>query len=333
MRTHRATCKVGACEPFCGLEIDVDDGRMVAVRPDHSHPISKGYACIKGMRVLDYQYDPDRLLHPVRRKASGWEQVSWDTAIDEIGGQLRAIRDAHGPNAIATYWGNACDSTTISLTNTFCSAFGSPNSFNVLSLEYTDRGAVAERMLGNENIILQPDAAHASFALLLGTNPLVTQGMTLLQRRPRIGGDFKSIQQRGGKVVVVDPRRTETARVADEHIPIRPGTDLFLLIGMISRILATDTYSREFTAKHTTGLDAWQDLIRDFQLDHAAEITGVPSRTIARLADEFSAAEAAFVTTRVGVQTSYNTTLTEWAVQTLNALTPASNSLRRRRLE
>ena len=321
MRTHRATCKVGACEPFCGLEIDVDDGRMVAVRPDHSHPISKGYVCIKGMRVLDYQYDPDRLLHPVRRNGSGWEQVPWDTAIHEIGGQLRAIRDAHGPNAIATYWGNACDSTTISLTNTFCSAFGSPNSFNVLSLEYTDRGAVAERMLGNENIILQPDAAHASFALLLGTNPLVTQGMTLLQRRPRIGGDFKSIQSRGGKVVVVDPRRTETARVADEHIPIRPGTDLFLLIGMISRILATGTYSREFTTKHTTGLDAWRDLIRDFQLDHAAEITGVPSRTIARLADEFAAAEAAFVTTRVGVQTSHNTTLTEWAVQTLNVLT------------
>ncbi len=188
MRTHRTTCKVGACEPFCGLEVDVEDGKMVAVRPDRGHPITKGYSCIKGMRVLDYQNDPDRLLHPIRRSATGWDRISWATATEEIGRKLRAIREAHGPSAIASYWGNACDSTTISLANTFCSAFGSPNSFNVLSLEYTDRGAVAERMLGNENFILQPDAGRADFALLLGTNPLVTQGMTLLQRRPRSRG-------------------------------------------------------------------------------------------------------------------------------------------------
>jgi anaerobic selenocysteine-containing dehydrogenase len=191
---------------------------MVAVRPDPAHPITKGYSCIKGMRVLDYQNDPDRLTHPIRRGASGWERISWAVASEEIGRKLRAIREAHGPRAIATYWGNACDSTAISLANTFCSAFGSPNSFNVLSLEYTDRGAVAERMLGNENFILQPDAGRADFALLLGTNPLVTQGMTLLQRRPRIIADFRSIQGRGGKVVVVDPRLTETAKVADEHL-------------------------------------------------------------------------------------------------------------------
>jgi formate dehydrogenase len=318
--THRAPCKVGACEPFCGLEIDVEDGRMVAIRPDRAHPISRGHVCIKGMRVMDYQNDPDRLLHPMRRKGSGWERISWDAATGEIGRKLRALRDAHGPGAIATYWGNACDSNAISLTNSFCSALGSPNSFNVLSLEYTDRGAVAERMLGNENLILQPDAGRASFALLLGTNPLVTQGMTLLQRRPGIAGDFKSIQRRGGKVVVVDPRRTETAKIADEHVAIRPGTDLFLLVGMISRILARGVYDQGFVTEHATGLEAWRDLLRGFDLDDAAAITDVPIDVIARLADEFAEADAAFATTRVGVQTSHNTTLTEWAVQTLNAV-------------
>jgi anaerobic selenocysteine-containing dehydrogenase len=321
MPTVRTTCKIGACEPFCGLEVDVVDGRMTAVRPDPKHPVTAGYACIKGMHVADYQNDPDRLLYPVHRSHNGWEQVSWAAATADIGRRLRAIREAHGPRAIATYWGNAADSVAITCANAFCHAFGSPNSFNVLSLEYTDRGAVAARMLGSENLTLQPDAARARFALLLGTNPLVTNGMALLQRRPRIAADIKAIQRAGGKVVVVDPRRSETARVADEHIAIRPGTDLFLLAGMLRRIVDRSAWQRTFVERHTRGFAAWERLVAQLELDRAAAITGIEAGTIARLADEFAAAEGAFATTRVGVQTSHNTTLTEWAVQTLNAIT------------
>jgi len=321
MPTFRTTCKIGACEPHCGFEVDVEGGRMTAVRPDRAHPITSGYACVKGMHVADYQNDPDRLLHPVRRAPAGWEGIPWDVATAEIGRRLRAIRDAHGPRSIATYWGNAADSVTISLANAFCGAFGSPNSFNVLSLEYTDRGIVADRMLGNENLILQPDAARARFALLLGTNPLVTNGMTLLQRRPRIAADLKAIQRNGGRVVVVDPRRTETARVSDELVAIRPGTDLLLLVGMIGRIIATKAYDATFVAKHTTGFREWCGLVDAVDLDRVAAMTDVSRATIERLADEFAAADGAFATTRVGVQTSHDTTLTEWAVQTLNAIT------------
>jgi anaerobic selenocysteine-containing dehydrogenase len=321
VRTFRTTCKVGACEPHCGLEVDIENGRMTAVRPDRQHPITTGYGCIKGMHVADYQNDPDRLLYPIRRGSSGWERISWDVAIAEIGHKLRTIRDAYGPSSIATYWGNASDSVTISAANAFCGAFGSPNSFNVLSLEYTDRGIVADRMLGNENLALQPDVARAGFALLLGTNPLVTNGMALLQRRPRIAADIKSIQRNGGRVVVVDPRRTETAKVSDELVAVRPGTDLFLLVGMIRRIVGTKTYDAAFVEKHTTGFGDWCRLVAAVDLDRVAAITDVPRGTIERLADEFAAAPGAFATTRVGVQSSHNTTLTEWAVQTLNAIT------------
>ena len=321
MPTFRTTCKIGACEPHCGLEVAVENGRMTVARPDLQHPITAGYACIKGMHVSDYQNDPDRLLHPVRRGTAGWERISWEVAIAEIGRRLRAISDAHGPRATATYWGNASDSVTISLANAFCGAFGSPNSFNVLSLEYTDRGIVAGRMLGNENLTLQPDAARARFALLLGTNPLVTNGMTLLQRRPRVSADIKSIQRNGGRVVVVDPRRTETAKVADEQIAIRPGTDLFLLVGMIRRIIETKAYDAAFVESRTAGFGEWCRYVGVLDLDRVATITGIPRQTIERLADEFAAADGAFATTRVGVQTSHNTTLTEWAVQTLNAIT------------
>ena len=215
MAVFRTSCKIGACEPFCGLELEVEDDRVVSVRPDPDHPVTRGHACIKGMHVGHYVDDPERLLHPLRRSPGGLERISWEDATREIGAKLRSLRDRHGPGSIATYWGNAADSSAITLANTLCHAFGSANSFNVLSLEYTDRGAVAERMLGNENLTLQPDAGRARFALLLGTNPLVTNGMTLLQRRPRISADLKAIQQGGGKVVVVDPRCSETAKVAD----------------------------------------------------------------------------------------------------------------------
>jgi anaerobic selenocysteine-containing dehydrogenase len=321
MRTRRTTCKIGACEPFCGVEVDVEAGRLAGIRPNPDHPITRGYVCIKGMHVPDYVNHPERLLHPMKRGPRGLERVGWDEATSQIGGRLRAIREAHGPRSIASYWGNAADSVSITLANTLCHAFGSPNSFNVLSLEYTDRGAVAERVLGNENLILQPDAESASFALLLGTNPLVTQGMTLLQRRPHIGAALRGIRKRGGRVVVVDPRRTETVRIADEHLAIRPGTDLFLLVAMIRRILERGLHDQGWVERHATGVDAWHEAVSQLDPDWAAEVTGIDRETIERVAEAFARADGAFATTRVGVQTSFNTTLTEWAVMTLNAIT------------
>jgi len=321
MKTFKTTCKVGACEPQCGLEIDVDKGKIIEVRPDKSHPISQGYICIKGKAVPEYQNDPERLLHPLKRNGNSFEKIDWQSATSEIGQKLRKLVDQYGPNSVATYWGNAADTTGMIAANTICSALGSPNSFNVLSLEYTDRGAVAQEVLGDQTLILQPDADNTDFALLLGTNPLVTQGMTLLQRRPRIGGDLKGIAKRGGKVVVVDPRVTETTRISDQHLMIKPGTDLYLLLAMIHRILAEGSYDAEFIEQYTDGKSKWWELVKNFSPLEAAVITGIEESVIIQLADEFAAAKSAFVTTRVGVQTSHNTTLTEWSVLTLNAIT------------
>lgn len=325
MATYKAICKIGACEKFCGIEVDVVDGRMGEVRFDRSHPLTKGVGCVKGLHVADIQNDPDRLIHPERKGDGGWEQVGWEAAIADIGARLRDLADRYGPNAIATYWGNASDSTAILLGNSLCHAFGSPNSFNVLSLEYTDRGAVAERVLGNQHLILQPDAGRADFALLLGTNPYATKGMTLLQRRPHVEKELRSMRSRGGKLVVVDPRLTETAKVASKHLPIRPGTDLILLLAMIRRILDSGAYDRAFVAKHCAGFEKIEQAIGELGagggLDTAVEATGIAAADIERLADEFAAADGAYATSRVGVQTSLNTTLTEWAIMTLNAIT------------
>ncbi|HMR10670.1 MAG TPA: molybdopterin-dependent oxidoreductase, partial [Polyangiaceae bacterium] len=281
-RTVSTRCKVGACEPFCGVKLDIDAGRLTAVRPDREHAISEGYVCIKGMNLLGYQNSPDRVLRPLRRNGDDWTPCAWDDAIADIGARLRQLVDEHGPRAVGTYWGNAADSIGITMANTFCHAFGSPNSYNVLSLEYTDRGAVAEGLYGNENLILQPDVVRAKYALLLGTNPLVTQGLTLLQRRPHIGADLKRAMKDGGKVVVVDPRRTETARMASEHIAIRPGTDFFLLLALINVILAEGLHDRSFVAEHTSGLEALRRVALELTPDRASELTGIKTESISR---------------------------------------------------
>ncbi len=321
LATIPTLCKVGACEPCCGIEVDVADGKMIEVRPDKEHPLSEGYVCVKGMNLLGYQNSPDRLTHPLRRDGDRWVQASWPEATAAIGGKLRALADAHGPRAIATYWGNAADSVAITTTNTFCHAFGSPNSYNVLSLEYTDRGVVAHELYGNENLILQPDVARAKFAILLGTNPLVTQGLTLLQRRPHVGDDLKRARAAGGKLVVVDPRHTQTARLADWHLAIRPGTDLYFLLALIRTIIDEQLHDRAFVEAHTTGFEQWEALTTEITAARAEEITTVPAATIRDIARGFAAADGAYATTRVGVQTSHNTVLTEWAVATLCAIT------------
>ncbi len=319
--TVRTTCKVGACEPYCGIEVDVRDGVMVAVRGDKQHPVSKGYMCVKGYNLLEYQNDPDRLLHPLRKTSTGFERADWETATTDIGTRLRSITDKHGPDSVATYWGNAADSANIVLALTTAGAFGSRNTYNVLSLEFTDRGAVAQRVYGDEGVMVQPDANHTSHALLLGTNPVVTQGMALLQRRPRIRGDLRDIQRRGGTLTVVDPRQTETTAFADHHLAIRPGTDLYFLIGLISHILRSDLADQAWLGLHTEGLEEWSRITAGVDLDWVAKTCDLPRRVIEAEAERFASAPAAFATTRVGVQTGPNTTLTEWAVTTLNAIT------------
>lgn len=319
--TIRTTCKFGACEPCCGIEVDVDDGVMVAVRGDKFHPVSEGYLCVKGHHLLEYQYDPDRLLHPLKRSSDGFHPVEWDTATTDIGQRLRKITDQHGPNSVATYWGNAADSANIVLALTTAGAFGSRNTFNVLSLEFTDRGAVASRVYGNEGLMAMPDADHSFHGLLLGTNPVATQGMALLQRRPGIRQDLRDIQRRGGSLTVVDPRSTETTAFADTHLAIRPGTDLYFLVACISHLFTRGLVDSEWLDANTDGVHLWEQIAAAVDLDSLSAICDLPRAEIEAEAERFANARAAFATTRVGVQTGPNTTLTEWAVTTLNTIT------------
>jgi len=209
---HKVTyCRV--CEPLCGMVATIEDGRLTQVRPDPEHPLSAGFACPKGIAMAEVQNDPDRVVYPMRRRPDGsFERVSWDAALDEIGGRLGRIRDAHGGDSIGWYMGNpgAFSYSHPLWVKGFLDAVGSPHSYTASSQDVSNRFAASSFLYGSPFIVPIPDLARTDFLLMVGANPLVSHGSVL--SAPRIKDQLHAIVERGGRVVVVDPRRSETAR-------------------------------------------------------------------------------------------------------------------------
>jgi formate dehydrogenase len=203
----------------------VDDGRVTKLRPDPDHPLSRGYACPKGVAMTEVQNDPDRVLHPLRRTGDGsFERVSWDAALADIGERLRAVRRAHGAGSIGWYMGNpgAFSYSHTLWVKGFLDGLGSPHYYTAGSQDVNNRFAASALMYGSPLIIPIPDLERTLFLFMVGANPMVSHGSVLTA--PRVRDQLHEIVKRGGRVVVVDPRRTETARQF-QHVPITPDTD------------------------------------------------------------------------------------------------------------
>lgn len=292
MQTHTTYCRI--CEALCGLEVDVEGDQVRAIRPDPEHPVSRGYGCIKGMRFDRVHHDPDRLRHPMRRGPKGWERISWEAANDEIGARLRAIREAHGRHSVGLYFGNP---SAFSYVNAlamqgFLRGLGTRNVWSAGSQDCNDKFVVGEAMFGSSLLQPIPDFARMRFLLLLGTNPAVSQMSFVHAPRPmeRIGG----IVARGGRVVVLDPRRTETAHTRGlEHRFIRPDTDVYLLAAIARRIVEGGAYDRARVRDHARGFSAFADAIRRFPDDLATRLTGLDAPFLDELATALSGERAA----------------------------------------
>jgi len=310
-------CRI--CEVTCGLIATVEDGRVTKLRPDPDHVVSRGYSCPKGLASHEVTHDPDRILHPMKRTASGWERVSWEQAIGEIAAKLNAIRAAHGPDAIALYTGNPSGyayAHRIYSAN-WIKALGSRNSYGAGSQDNLADFLAARFLYGASFRQPVPDIDRTHYLLAVGTNPLVSQGT--LMHVVDVKARLKAVGERGGKLVVIDPRRSETARIADEHHFIRPGTDAFLLLAMVRTILAEGLEDREFLAAHVVDVDWLRQLVAPYTLELAARETGIAADEIARLAREFAAAESACAFGRA-VCSPFGT-LQAWALDVLNVVT------------
>ena len=316
-RTAHHVCTL--CEASCGLRFEVDGARILSVRPDPDDVFSRGYACPKGIAMAEVHDDPDRLRRPLRRTGPGeFEPIGWEEAFALAGRRLRAIRARHGADAVALYMGNPVvhDHGALLLRAALQKSLGTRNAYSAGSQDTSPRFATSYYLYGNSFAIPVPDVDRTDHLLVLGANPLVSNGSIL--SAPNLRARLRAIRERGGKVVVVDPRRTETAREADEWIPIRPGTDAALLLGMLQVLLERGRIDREPLRRIARGLGAVEKRLDAFRREDAARHTGIPVAVIERMALEFADARSSVAYSRVGVCNSRTGTLGTFATDLLN---------------
>ncbi|WP_151086368.1 molybdopterin-dependent oxidoreductase [Hymenobacter baengnokdamensis] len=316
---HYRACNL--CEAICGLEITHQDGKVLRIVGDKADPLSRGHICPKAVGLQEVYEDPDRLRHPLRRTATGWEEVSWDIALDEVADRLRQVRARHGAHATAWYAGNPTvhNSGTQLSAPGFLKALGSRHLFSASSVDQLPHHFAAWQLFGHPLLLPVPDLDRTDYWLILGANPLVSNGS--LMTAPDVGKRLQAIRDRGGKVVVIDPRRTETAAHADEHHFIRPGTDVFLLLAMTQVLFAESLVRLGRLAGFADGLAELQAAVAAFTPERAAGMTGMEADTIRRLARELAAAGRGVCYGRVGVSVQEFGGLCLWLVSVLNALT------------
>ena len=301
--------------------VDLDGERIRSIRGDPDDPFSRGYICPKAAAIADIHTDPDRIRTPLIRQGTRWREASWDEALERAADGLVRLRRQHGRDAVAIYYGNPVAHSLGLITHalTFTRALRTRNVYSASSADQLPQMLVALRMFGHQAVIPVPDLDRTDFVLLLGANPVVSNGS--LMTAPGMKHRLRSIRERGGRVVVVDPRRTETAEAADEHVPIRPGTDALLLAAVLHVVFAERWVDAGRLEGRLKNLDALASLVHEISPERVAPRTGISAQTTRRLAAEFAQTRRAACYGRVGLCTQRHGTLASWLVQVLNLLT------------
>jgi anaerobic selenocysteine-containing dehydrogenase len=316
------TCPL--CEATCGLALDVDHAghTVTKVRGDAGDVFSRGFLCPKGVSIKELHDDPDRVRTPLVRQADGtFAQATWDEAFAEIARRLPPVIEAGGRDAVAVYLGNpAAHSLGPQLYGrVLVKALGTRSLFSASTLDQYPKQAAAAMMFGSGMSVPVPDLDRTSYLLMLGANPLASNGS--LMTAPDARGRLRAIRARGGKLVVVDPRRTRTAQEADEHLAIRPGADALLLFALVHVVLDEGLETLGAADGLTDGLDELRELAAGFAPEDVAAATGIDAATIRRIARELAAAGAAAVYGRMGTTTQAFGTTASWLVDVLNTIT------------
>jgi anaerobic selenocysteine-containing dehydrogenase len=318
-RVAYRTCPL--CEATCGLEITVNGG-VGSIRGDRDDVLSHGFICPKGPALKALHDDPDRLRTPMRRTATGtFEPVGWDDAFELIDERLGAILSRDGRDAVAVYLGNpsAHNLDALIYGRPLLRALGSKNIYSASTVDQMPKQLAAGLMFGTATSVPVPDIDRTDHLLMLGANPLASNGSLLTA--PDMRGRLRRLRERGGKLVVVDPRRSRTAEVSDEHVAIRPGSDAQLLFALVHVIFAEGLEAPGSLAALCEGLDVVRALAEPFTPEAVAPVCGVPAGDVRRLARELAAAPRAAVYGRIGTCTQEFGTLASWLVDVLNVVT------------
>ncbi|WP_067885191.1 molybdopterin oxidoreductase family protein [Nocardia vaccinii] len=318
-RTLLRTCPL--CEAVCGLELTLDaEDHVIGVRGDREDPFSRGFLCPKGASLGHLDADPDRLTQPMIRDRAddSWRTASWQEAFDLIAERIPALVQEFGRSATALYLGNPNAHTVAGAlyVPVLLRALSTRNLYSASTADQMPKQVASGLMFGDPLAVPVPDLDRTDYLLMLGANPLESNGS--LCTAPDYPGRLKALRKRGGRLVVVDPRRTRTAKLADEHLFIRPGSDAYLLFGIVHTLFAENLTDIRVPVE---GLDEVRSAAADFTPHVVAGRTGVPADTVIRLARELAAAPSAAVYARIGTCTAEFGTLTQWLVDVINVLT------------
>ena len=315
------TCNL--CEALCGLEIEVVNNKAVSIRGDKKDVFSNGHICPKAVALKDLDEDPNRLKKPIEKVDGQWVELSWEDAFLKVAKKIVSIQEKYGNDSVGVYQGNPSvhNLGTTLFSPHFVRTIQTKNRFSATSVDQLAHHLAAEYMFGHMFIVPVPDINRTDYWLILGGNPMVSNGS--LMTAPDVGRRLKNIQKRGGKVVVVDPRRTETADKADEHYFVRPGSDVWLVLAIIKVVIDT----KGITLGHLEDLvdpsqiKEIEHLFEGFSVEDAAKKTGINSDHIQKIATDFINAKSAVCYGRLGVSASKYGSVTHWAINLLNMIT------------
>ena len=316
---HYRSCNL--CEAICGIEIRHDAGKVLSIAGDKSDPFSRGHICPKALALKDIYEDANRLKRPVKRVGDGWQEISWDEAFDEIAARIREIQTKHGRNAVAVFQGNPSvhNFGTLLSSGELLKALKTQNHYTATSVDQLPHHFAAWAMLGHPLLLPIPDIDRTRYFLILGANPLASNGS--LMTSPDVIRRLEAIKRRGGKIVLIDPRRTETARVASEHHFIKPSSDALFLLAIVHTLFAEALVKPGRLADFTDNIETLREISKAYAPEAVEAATGISADEIRRIAVEFATAESAVCYGRMGLSTQKFGGLCQWLINAINILT------------
>jgi anaerobic selenocysteine-containing dehydrogenase len=318
-RIHFGACNL--CEAICGLEFRVRGNEILSIRGDEADPLSHGHICPKAVALKDIYEDPDRLRKPMRRTGDRWEELGWDAAFDLVAEKLLAVHKAHGANSVAAYLGNPSvhNYGVMTSASNFLGPLKTRSRYSATSVDQLPHQLLAMWMYGHQLMVPITDIDRTNYFLVLGANPMASNGS--LMTVPAFRNRLKALQARGGKMVVLDPRRSETAQVADEHHFIRPGTDAAFLAALLKTILDENLSRPGRVGEFTNGLAESARAVQALDMSALARYCDIDANIIQRIAREFAQTDGAACYGRMGVSTQRYGTLCQWLIQLINLFT------------
>lgn len=317
-QTSYHTCNL--CEAMCGLAIETDGEQILSIKGDKQDPFSRGHICPKATALQDLYEDPERLTKPLQRTEHGWTTLEWEDAFDKVAERIQQIQTKYGKDSVATYLGNPNVHNTGALLygRHLLHALNTKNMYSATSVDQLPHHLVATKLFGHMLKMPVPDIDRTDFFLMLGANPVASNGSVMTV--PDVKKRLKAIQQKGGKVIVIDPRRTETAELADQHYFIKPGTDALLLLSMLYVIFESSLLDAEATGLMSNEIEGIQEDVLDYSPERVAPIIGIDAVEIRRLTYQFTEAKRPVCYGRMGTSVQAFGTLTQYLMTVFNLL-------------